>query len=422
MSDDLMSAATQGAIDDLAGVYAAVAAPAPPAGDPTATAGAGPNLTTPPAPAVASNTPAAAPGASASEVQALAEQVNNLAAHMSTTQPRPPGGYNYGPRAELEARARAQIGAWLDQTVLGSDRGDIGAIVELQQGSGLSGHQLPMQLMAAASTVTSGGDDVQQMATLEQVFATAMVEHFGVSRPMVGTGISSFPVVTAPTTGPAVATVGTAVSDTAVSISGFNLSPVPLTITATLGNDEISTFAGLESDVIRTLNDAIGSALDNEALNAAAGLFSAGTDPTTSTTVATFASVLAAATSAVDGKYSDGFSTISSLYGPASYRLLWSKFRGTDTSEPIAERLMAAQRYVGTSALVTAPGSDDDQEVLHCRNHMMRDLVQPIWSMSTIRDPYTLATSNQLRVTITLMHATQLLRGDNYLRSSMHLP
>ena len=422
MSDSIMADAAQAAAADLGSVYDALGRPPDPPGEPHAAAAPAP---TPGAAAASTHAPPAAtapaaPGVSAAEAQALREDIQTNLAAMATSAPQVPGGQS--PQGQLEARARTQIGAWLDQTILGKDRGDVGAIVELQQDIGLSGHQLPMQLMSAASSTTSGGDDVRQMDTLPQVFASLMTEHFGVARPQVGTGISSFPVVTAPTSGPAVATVGTAVSDTAVTIAGFNLSPVPLTVTCTIGNDEINTFQGLEADVIRTLNDAIGSALDNQALNAAAGLFSAGTDPTTSTTVATFASVLAAATSAVDGKYSDGFSTISSLYGPAGYRLLWQKFRGTDTSEPIAERLMAAQRFVGTSALVTAPASDDNQEVLHCRNHMLRDLVQPVWSMSTIRDPFTLATSNQLRITVTVMHATQLLRSDNYIRSSMHLP
>ena len=196
-----------------------------------------------------------------------------------------------GPDRTLVGAAREQAGNWLDRVVLGRDRGgDVGAFRELQQEAKVaSSNVIPFALFdsldapginAAASTVTSSGDQHVQQTTRDVVFGSLMSRSFGVTRPMVPVGVSSFPVVTAPTEGAETATVGTAISDETVTISGYELSPIPLTITATLGRDELSTFQGLADDVLRTLRNSIASGLDREALTSTNGLMSAGTDPT----------------------------------------------------------------------------------------------------------------------------------------------
>ena len=335
-----------------------------------------------------------------------------------------------GPDRTLVGAARKQAGNWLDRVVLGRDRGgDVGAFRELQQEAKVaSSNVIPFALFdslginAAASTVTSAGDQHNQQTTRDVVFGSLMTDSFGVQRPMVPVGVSSFPVVTAPTEGAEVATIGTAVSDETVTISGYELSPIPLTITATLGKDELSTFQGLADDVLRTLRNSIASGLDREALTSTNGLMSAGTDPTPTTTVATFASVLSAMASAVDGTYANDVMSICSLYHPQAYRLLWTLYRNQATDQSVAERLMSIQKGIMTTSLMPAVSSDDS-EVLHIRDSNRFDLVQPLWNngVEVIVDRFTLATANQLRISATLMHATRLLRSDNYTRSSMHL-
>ena len=350
----------------------------------------------------------------------------NDALSASLQAPPEPGG----PDRTLVTAARKQAGTWLNRVVLGKDAGgDIGAFAELQRETGCqSSAQIPYTLLdaaagvnAAASTVTSSGDQENQMMTRPVIFGSLMTELAGVQRPMVGTGIANYPVVTAPTSGAEVATIGTAVSDETVTIEGYSLSPEPLTVTATIGRDELSTFEGLSDDVLMTLRNSIVAGLDNQALNGSHGLMSVGTDPTTTTTVATFATVLAAAAAAVDGTYATSLDATCSLFHPQAYRLLWSLYRNQATDQSVAERLMDVQRAIATTSLMPAVSSDDS-EVLHVRNPAVYDCIQPLWGSPTVTvDPYTLATSNQLRLTITQMTAVRVLRADNYVRSSMHL-
>ena len=360
-----------------------------------------------------------APG---SRVAAEIKRVGDLNDALSASLQAPPEPD--GPDRTLVSAARKQAGTWLNRVVLGKDAGgDIGAFRELQRETGCqSSAQIPYTLLdAAASTVTSSGDQENQMMTRPVIFGSLMTELAGVQRPMVGTGIANYPVVVAPTSGASVATIGTAVSDETVTIEGYSLSPEPLTVTATIGRDELSTFEGLSDDVLMTLRNSIVAGLDNQALNGTNGLMSVGTDPTPTTTVATFATVLAAAAAAVDGTYATSLGATCSLFHPQAYRLLWSLYRNQATDQSVAERLMDVQRAIATTSLMPAVSSDDS-EVLHVRNPAVYDCAQPLWGSPTVTvDPYTLATSNQLRLTITQMTAVRVLRADNYLRSSMHL-
>ena len=311
----------------------------------------------------------------------------------------------------------ASIADVLDQTVF--DRPVTGATAELQQHRGIGANAIPLDLFEqrAASTTTSAGDGVTKRPTIAQVFPTAVAEAMGIQRYRTGVGIANQPVVTAPTAGPTGTTaIGTAVTDSTVTIAGNSLSPSRVQVNATIGRDELATFAGLETEVTRVLQDAISDALDYQALrNSSEGLFEVGSNPTADTADVTFQTALEKVFGAVDGRYANGIGDLSVLLGPDVYANLAGLFIANNRGDQSAlQALMSMCRRVVTSANVPAAASNDAEFIVHRGEHI--GLVQPIWSVETIRDPYTLATDGQVRVNVFALQDVETVRGAVYRR------
>ena len=284
---------------------------------------------------------------------------------------------------------------------------------------------IPWALLAqpaefAASTVTSAGDGSTKLPTIEQVFPTMVGDRFGVDRRMQPVGLATQPVVTAPTAGPTATAVGTAATDSAVTLGATNLSPDRLQVQAVIGRDEISTFTGLMGDVEMVLRDAIADGLDRRAV---AEMFTAGTAPTTSSTVVTYAPGLAAVTAALDGRYAGSCKDLAVLVGPETGRLFETLYRSDESEVTLAMRLMDACEAYRISANVAAAASDD-QEMLVARGagaHV--GVVQVIWGagIEILDDPYSLSSEGQRRISACVMTDVEVVRAAVYHRASVHL-
>lgn len=319
--------------------------------------------------------------------------------------------------------AESSVADVLDQAIF--DRRIGGATAELQDELSLPANSVPLELFAASS-VTSAGDSQIQEATVRQVFPSAISTGLGVDRRSVGVGIANLPVVVSPTDGPtATSSVGTAATATTTTIEARQFAPSPLLLTATIGKEEIATFRGIEDQVAGVLRQAITSGLDYQALYAgtADGILNHGTAPAASTTVATYASFLAAVYAALDGRYASGLMDLHTLLGPATARLAAASYRGTTSDNETAwDALMSRTGGVMTSALVADPSSDDQAAVTFRGGPGMPGAAQRTWGgAEIIRDNLTLASSAQCVVTVILLQATKIIRADSYRRHSFHL-
>ena len=348
--------------------------------------------------------------------------------------PAPNGRAGAGPKLHpLATQARTAAADVLDFVV--HSRPVSGATAELQADQGLGANVIPLDVLiaeglsampsAAASSVTSGGDARMQERTREQVFPTPLSMAFGVDRQTVGVGIAAVPVVTAPDSGPDSTTdIGTSASSSTVTITGTELTPKRLQISATVGKDELSTFQGLVGDVGMVLRQAIESAIDRQVLYAAGdnGILNHGSDPNAGSTVEDFASFIADVTNAVDGRYAARASDLSALFGPQSYQLAARSYRSNESDMTAIAALEEMGVDVMTSANVAA-ASSDNQDAVVCRGgRMHQGVVQRIWpGAEVLVDPFTLSDDGQVKLTLCVMMDTAVTRSDMYVRRAFHL-
>ena len=356
----------------------------------------------------------------------LGDRIRSIEQHLATPMPSPPAGATGDPEYD-RLIAEASVADVLDAAIYG--RRVEGATRELQAEHALGEQMIPVALLdrqigAAASSVTAAGGVEHQAPTMPQVFASVMTERFGVRRRMAPVGITKVPVVTAPDDGPtSTATVGTDVADSDVTIVAHELAPQPLTVTALLSKTDLASFAGLEADVTRTLRDSISNALDYQALLApGAGIMTTAADPnpTAGTQVVNWQILLTAVYAAIDGRYAESAADLRVLSGPDTYRLGIMSYRANQTDISAVHELDMHTDGVSTSALVPAPASDNQQAVIARGGHQGSE--QCMWGgVEVISDRLTTARANQVRVTLSVLQDTALVRPEVYRRAAFHL-
>ena len=328
---------------------------------------------------------------------------------------------------ELRSRAQAEsgLGQILDAVTFGKSLR--GATRELVQERGYADGEIPLEFLSdpleqrAASTVTSGGDQETQQPTIPQVFPSMVAERMGVDRRMTGVGIQNQPTTTAPAGGPTATTaIGTSVADSAVTITGTQLTPKRLQVSAVMGRDELATFVGLDADVRRVLNEAITDGLDYQALRSSGGLFEVGTDPAAKTAATDFAGYLSEVYAGVDGRYASMMSELSVLVGPDVYADMAGKYRADENADNTLMVLDGMTRGVMTSANVADASSSDAEIVIHKGDAV--GVVQAIWGAPTvISDPYSLSQDGQIRLTVVVMQDVATCRAAAYRRASVQI-
>ncbi|MDE0660913.1 MAG: hypothetical protein OXI79_14840 [Gammaproteobacteria bacterium] len=366
----------------------------------------------------------------AAEFAALTKTAKQLAGREAAlleagADPEPEPAESDPQAAEFAALVEAaDAGDILDACAFG--RRVAGATAELLTELECPQNVIPFELLAgpqaaefAASTVAAAGDESRQMPTIPQVFPTPLGSMFGVERRTVDVGVRTQPVVTAPDEGPAGYTaVGTASADSAVTIGATNLSPSRLQVQCTVGRDELASFRGLAGDVEQLLRQSIASGLDARAV---AALLAAGTAPTPTTDVATFASALKLVTDCIDGRHAAGVSDLRLLTGVETARLFERLYRGTGTDLTLADRLRSALAGTMATSLVAAPSSDDQQALV--ARGARTGAVQAVWGpgVEVMDDPYSLSSEGQRRITACVMTDVEVVRAAVYQRLSLHL-
>jgi len=391
-------------------------------------------------------------------VDRLQEGYTALAARAAAPPSRPPEGMP--PDAPMAAAARRMIGEIVARQITGGMV--TGPTADLLAEAGLAPNQIPLSVLhtalgmpepppsplaqlgddgtpaavpalgdsaapaidAAASTVTAAGHQETQHATVPMVFPSIMSEAFGVRRMPVPAGAAKVPVVTAPDS--AVPTsytaVGTDVGDSAVTVGVVDFTPNRLQISALIGQDTMRLFPGIGGDVTATLAGAISAALDYQVLyQSDSGLLAAGTAPTATTTVATYAELWGALAGRIDGTYARHIGEVNALLGPATMALAEGLYRTGQSEMPVTSALMARGCHVGSSGLVKAAAGDNQEYLTYQAGPAQHAAVQAVWDAVDITDVYTESQSGQIRVTMAAYTDFAVLRAGRYQRHAAHL-
>ena len=213
---------------------------------------------------------------------------------------------------------------WRDAVI--QQRAIDGATAELQAAYKLGSNIIPWAMFleaeqrAAATVVAPASDDNQH--TLRPIapvlFPGSVGDFMGVERPRVPVGAHGWPIVTAPTDMPGPVAKAAAVGDTAVTFDVESLEPARIQRSITINREDLLGTPGLESAMRRLLQDNIGAALDNNAVNLAAeGLVKFGNAPTVSAHD-TYATYRARIMAGIDGKHANVPGDIRALIGLAS--------------------------------------------------------------------------------------------------------
>ena len=143
-----------------------------------------------------------------------------------------------GESAELRRLLEtANVGAIFTAAI--EQRSTSGAERELQEHYGMGSHAVPLALLktrAAATTQAPANVQANQQPTIPAVFPTPLAEFMGVERVSVPVGVATFPVMTAPESGPASVDEGATVNDTAATWSANALKPRRLQVLNRPGN------------------------------------------------------------------------------------------------------------------------------------------------------------------------------------------
>ena len=335
-------------------------------------------------------------------------------------------------RTETETREERELRELHD----GSNVGDIftaalshgltdGQTAELQQHYGLKSNQIPLELFALDSfqerdteeravTPAPGNVHQGQQAIIPDVFPASVSAFLGIARPRVPVGEAVFPVLT---TGATVRTPAkdAAAAETTGAFSSDVLAPKRLQAAFFYNREDAASFRGLDSALRQNLNEALGDALDKQALSGTNGLLTgtvlANHNAAAVTTYANYISQFSFGR--VDGQFAVNTGALRIVMGSGSYGHAGSVYRNNSVDRTALDRLMQLVGGVRVSAHV--PGVSANKQNAVIRRGMNRDMVVPIWQgVTIIPDQVTLADKGQIKVTAVMLHAVKVLRSDGF--------
>ena len=318
-----------------------------------------------------------------------------------------------------------------------------GAAKELQEHRGLSGHDLPWDLIAPrpaprtddraehrvdAVSAAPADSHLQQHTILGRVFARSATAALGVSMPMVATGEQNFPVVT--TTDAAVILAKDAAEGDAADagITAHTISPTRLQRSYVFRREDQAVLSGLEEALRADLSTAVSDLLDRQVLagdgttGAELGGFLAtaanGGIANRSDTPArvTFALAAAEVARGIDGKFAGSLSECAVVIGDATARDLASKFQTNDSDSALAYAGRTTMRTMA-SANVPAVASMFQEGILARMGAAGANAICPTWaSMFMVRDEITGRKSGQIAITIGMLAGFDILRPAGFAR------
>ena len=314
-----------------------------------------------------------------------------------------------------------------------------GAERELQEHRGLSGHNIPWDMIgprpvartedrADAVSAAPADSHLQQHPILGRVFARSATATLGVAMPMVATGEQNYPVVT--TTDPAVILAKDAAEgDTAdASITARVIEPTRLQRSYVFRREDQAVLGGLEEALRADLSMAVSDLLDAQVLagdgttGAQFGGFLAAsangglTDRSDSPARVTFALAAGETARGIDGKYAGGVSECGVVIGDDTARDLASKFQTNDSESALAYMVKTTMRTMA-SANIPAVASMFQEGIIARLGAAGANAVCPTWdSMFMIRDEISGRKAGQIGLTIGMLAGFDILRAGGFER------
>ena len=345
------------------------------------------------------------------ELQNLEVELRAAITADSSTETRIPGSPEQREIRELVGRCNA---GRIFEAVLEHRNAD-GAEAELQTHYGLSGNQVPLDLLEQRAVTPAPGDVGQNQAPIiPGVFPQSCAAFLGIDMPTVGVGESVYPVLTknAEVKTPA---ENAAAAETTGSFSADVLSPSRLQAAFFYSREDRARFAGMDAALRENLSMALSDGLDDQILSGTNGLLTGTILANHNVSAVTdFAGYLKEFGHArVDGVYATGTSDLRVVVGAGTYAHAGSVYRTTEGDSPVLDRLMAITGGVKVSAHVPDVSGNKQNAII--RRGMRRDYVAPVWQgISLIPDEITLAGTGQIKVTAVMLHAVKLLRADGF--------
>ena len=314
-----------------------------------------------------------------------------------------------------------------------------GAEKEMQEHRGLSGHNLPWDMIAPrhlprtedrvdAVSAAPANSHLEQHGILGRVFARSATMALGVAMPSVGTGEQNYPVVTTTDTAKILAK-DAAEGDTAdAGITAHVISPVRLQRSYLFRREDQAVLSGLEEALRADLSGAISDLLDAQVLagdgttGAQFGGFLATatngglTDRSDTPARVTFALAAGEAARGIDGKYAGGLGECAVVIGDDTARDLASKFQTNDSESALAYMMRTTGRSMA-SANVPAVAATFQEGILARTGAAGANATCPVWDgMFMVRDEISGRKSGQISLTVGMLAGFDILRAAGFER------
>ena len=302
-------------------------------------------------------------------------------------------------------------------------RASSGAIAEVQSERGLAANAIPTELLMEHRAVTPAPADTGQTQNAIEgfVFPNSVADFLGVPSPIVGTGDTTFPVLTSdPTAG--VPAENASQSETTGAFTADVLTPGRIQASFFWSREDAGRMAGMGDALREALQGGLADKLDSEIMQGANGLLTTSIlDAHAASAVTTFAGYISdLAMKRVDGRYAASLADVRIVMGTTTYAHAGGIYRATETDRTAIDRLTALTAGVRVSAHV--PDATSMKQNALIRLGMRRDMVAPVWGgVTLIPDEVTKAANGQIVLTAVLLHAVKLLRsGGFYKQETQH--
>ena len=336
---------------------------------------------------------------------------------------------------QLESRAelRNVVHAVMDGRPL------TGAEKELQEHRGLSGTDIPWDVVAPRPSVRSAehradavsaapsDSHLQQHGILGRVFARSATMTLGVAMPAVAVGEQNYPVIT--TTDEATILAKDAAEGDAADagITAHVIDPKRIQRSYVFRREDQAVLSGLEEALRNDLSMAVGNLLDKQVIAGDgttgaqfAGFLGATSangglgDRSDSPARLTFQLAAGEVARGIDGVYAGGLGECAVVVGDDTARDMASKFQNQDSDSALAYMMRTTGRSMA-SAHVPAVASMFQEGVLARTGAAGMNAVCPVWDrLFMIRDEVTGRKSGQIALTIGMLAGFDILRAGGF--------
>ena len=312
-----------------------------------------------------------------------------------------------------------------------------GAAKELQEHRGLSGHDIPWDLIAPrpverseqrADAVSAAPADshLQQHGIIGRVFARSATATLGVAMPQVATGEQNYPVITTSDSASILAKDAAEGDSADAGITAHVLEPKRLQRSYLFRREDQAVLSGLEEALRSDLSMAVSDLVDAQVLAgdgttgaqfpgflataANGGLVDRGDSPAR----VTFALAAGEAARGIDGKFAGSLSECAVVIGDDTARDLASKFQNQDSDSALAYMARTTMKTMA-SANIPAVAATFQEGILARVGAGGMNAVCPVWSsMFMIRDEISGRKSGQIAITVGMLASFDILRAGGF--------